>query len=115
MPLDKDFLLMLSSSGVGDGEVDLGNKLMRSFLTMLLDLDEIPARIICMNSGIFLTTTGSPVEDLMQRFQDQGTVILSCGTCLDYFDRSDKLVVGNRSNMRETVEAMLHFKKVVSP
>ena len=115
MPLDNDFLLVLKSSGIGDGEIDLGNKLMRSFLNMLVEMDNIPARIICMNSGIFLTTEDSPVEDLLLTMQTKGTTILSCGTCLDYYGRKDKLTVGQPSNMRETVEAMLHFRKVVAP
>lgn len=115
MGLDKDFLLMLTSSGIGDGEVDLGNKLMRSFLSMLVEMGEIPARIICMNSGVFLTTEDSPVEDLLKTMEAKGALVLSCGTCLDYFNRRDRLTVGKPSNMRETVEALLHFRKVVKP
>ncbi|MCB2229076.1 sulfurtransferase-like selenium metabolism protein YedF [bacterium] len=115
MTIDNSFLLVLKSSGIGDGEIDLGNKLMRSFLSMLLEMNEIPSRIICMNSGVYLTTEGSPVEDILESMQSQGTAILSCGTCLDYFNRRDKLIIGQPSNMRETVEAMLNYKKVVTP
>ncbi|MDX9856893.1 MAG: sulfurtransferase-like selenium metabolism protein YedF [candidate division Zixibacteria bacterium] len=115
MTLDKDLLLILKSSGIGDGEIDLGNKLMRSFLSMLVEMGQIPARIICMNSGVFLTTVDSPVEDILKTMEAKGTLILSCGTCLDYFNRRDKLVVGQPSNMRETVESMLHFRKVITP
>ena len=115
MAVDESLLLMIQSSLLGDGEPDLGEKLMRAFLTQLLKLDSIPARIICMNSGIFLTTTDSPVEDLMKQFESLGSEILSCGTCLAYFKRTDRLVVGEPTNMRDTVQALLTFEKILQP
>ena len=51
----------------------------------------------------------------MQKFAEAGAEILSCGTCLEYFDRKDKLLIGHPTNMRDTVDAMLKFKKVLSP
>lgn len=115
MALDGDLLLLLKSSMLGDGEPDLGEKLLSAFLTQLLDSGSIPARIICMNTGIFLTTEASPVEVLMKRFESLGSEILSCGTCLEYYKRTDRLVVGKPTNMRDTVGAMLTCKKVLQP
>jgi selenium metabolism protein YedF len=108
-------LLLIQSSVLGDGEPDLGEKLLRAFLTQLLESGSVPARIIFMNSGIFLTTEASPVEDLVRQFESQGSEILSCGTCLDYYKRTDRLVVGKPTNMRDTVNALLIFKKVLQP
>ena len=115
MPVDNDLLLVLRSSGLGDGEPDLGEKLMASFLTVLLESGTAPARIVCMNSGVFLTTEGSPVADTLKKFLDQGTEILSCGTCLDYYGRSDRLIIGEASNMKAAVAAMLGFKRTLTP
>ena len=115
MTLDKNLLLMLKSSGLGDGEPDLGEKLMRSFLEMMLETGTVPAKIICMNSGVFLTTEGSPVSDLMSEFKKAGSEILSCATCLDYYGRKDKLIIGAPTNMKDTVIAMKGFKKILSP
>ena len=115
MAVDSSMLLLIQSSVLGDGEPDLGEKLLRAFLTQLLESGSVPARIIFMNSGIFLTTEASPVEDLMRQFESQGSEILSCGTCLDYYKRTDRLVVGKPTNMRDTVNALLTFKKVLQP
>ncbi len=115
MALNKDFLLVLDSSGLGEGEPDLGERLMKAFLNVLLESDELPARIICMNSGVFLTTEGSPVLGILKQYEEGGAEILSCGTCLDYYGRSGKLEVGRPTNMRETVDALLSFKKTVKP
>lgn len=113
MALNEELLLVIDSSGMGDGEPDLCEKLLEAFLNTLLESGDLPAKIICMNSGVFLTTEGSSVLDTMKRYEEQSTEILSCGTCLDYYGRRDKLAVGKPTNMRDTVEALLRFKKVL--
>ena len=114
MPVNPKFLLVLKSSGLGDGEVDLSETLLEKFLTVLLETGELPARIICMNSAVFLTTGGSSYIGLLSKFQNAGTEIYSCGTCLEYYGKKDSLVVGKQGNMKETVNAMLTFPKVIS-
>ena len=113
MTVNTSILLLIKSSMLGEGEPDLGEKLLRAFLTQLLESGSLPARIICMNSGIFLTTEGSAMLDLMTQFESQGSEILSCGTCLEYYKRKDRLVVGKPTNMRDTVKALLEFDKVL--
>lgn len=115
MNVDQDLLLLLKSSVLGDGEPDLGEELLGAFLSQLLESGGVPAKVICMNSGIFLTTEGSPVLDQMQSFEDGGSEVLSCGTCLDYYGRKDRLRVGQPTNMRDTVAAMRSFGKVLQP
>jgi len=115
MAVDSSMLLLIKSSVLGDGEPVLGKKLMRAFLTQLLESGTVPARIICMNTGIFLTTEGSSVQDLMEQFESRGCEILSCGTCLEYYKRTDRLVAGNPTNMRDTVQALLNFPKILQP
>jgi hypothetical protein len=88
---------------------------MRAFLSSLLASDTIPSRIICLNSGIYLTTEGSPVQDILTEFLQAGVAILSCGTCLDYYGRTEKLIIGQPTNMNETVAAMLQFPRVLTP
>jgi len=114
MPIDRDLLLLLKSEGIGDSEPDLGAKLMKAFLTTLHDSGRFPTKIICLNSGVFLTTEGSPVMEILSKFADEGSELLSCGTCLEYYDCTNKLVVGRPTNMKETVDALLTFSNVIS-
>ena len=115
MKTNEDLLLVIDSAGLGDGEPDLGEKLMKAFLNVLLESGELPARIVFMNSGVFLSTEGSQVLDTLKRYEEQGTRILSCGTCLDYYGRKEALRIGEPTNMKETVHALLRFKKVLKP
>lgn len=115
MVKDKDMLLLLKSTGLGDGEPDLGERLIKSFLTVLFDSGTIPARIICVSSGIFLSTQGSPVAAILEKFERQGVSVASCMTGLEYYRRRDKIVIGTATDMKDIVGAMVSFKKVVLP
>jgi selenium metabolism protein YedF len=108
-------LLVLGSATMGEGELDLGEKLLRAFLSQLAEGGVAPAQIICLNSGIFLTTEGTPVLDLMQEFEKAGSEVISCGTCLSYYGRAEKLLVGKPGTMRGTVDSLLSFGKVLRP
>ena len=113
MPVDHDLLLLITSSTLGEGEPDLGEKLLDAFLGQLFESKTLPAVIICLNSGIFLTTAGSSVLERLQRFEAAGTSVYSCGTCLEYHGRADQLQVGTVGNMRQTVQALLQHRRVL--
>ena len=114
MNIDRDFLLVITSAEFGVGEQDLGAKLTELFFNVWSNSEQRPAKMIFVNSGIFLTTVGSPVEDKLKRLQEEGTEISSCITCLTYFGRMEKVVVGKRSDMKDTVNSLARFKKVVT-
>jgi selenium metabolism protein YedF len=114
MAVNGDLLLVLKSAGIGEGEAELGEKVMKTFLSVLLESGQVPARIVCMHRAVLLTTAGSPVADLMKKLEAEGTMVLSCTTCLDYYGRKDQLIVGQPTNMRDTVAAMLSFAKVIT-
>ena len=114
--VQNDLLVVLKSSALGDSEPDLGEKLIEAFLAQFLELGAVPAKIICMGTGVFLTTAkGSPVLDVVRRLEKAGAEVLSCGTCLEYYGRQDHLQVGSVGNMADTVRAMLEFDRVVQP
>ena len=114
--VQSDLLVVLKSSALGDSEPDLGEKLMEAFLAQFVVLGAVPAKVICMGTGVFLTTTrGSAALDIMRRFEKAGAEVLSCGTCLEYYGRRDDLQVGSVGNMADTVRAMLESDRVVQP
>jgi selenium metabolism protein YedF len=113
MAVDKDLLLVVKSSRLGEGEPEIGARLLKTFFSVLLESGQLPAKIIFMNSGVFLTTEENPALELLQQCAAQGSELFSCGTCLEYYQRKDKLLAGKTGNMRDTVAAMLEFKKAI--
>lgn len=114
MAVDKDFLLIITSSEIGTGETDLGAKLTDLLFKVFSESAQRPARILFLNSGIFLTTEGSPIRDKLQALENKGTELVSCITCLNYFNRMEKVVVGRPGDMKDTVDALCEYRKVVT-
>lgn len=90
---------LITTSMLGQGAPDLGQTLMKSLLVTLAESDPAPRALLFLNSGVFLTCQGSPVLEQLEKIQQKGTTIVSCGTCLDYYKLREKLTVGQVGNM----------------
>lgn len=107
--------IYIHSDRMGQGDDDLGKILIKGFIKTLKDVDPKPRRMIFVNSGVFLTTEGSELIGALKELEEMGIEILSCGTCLDFFNRKDKLKVGLASNMFDITSALMQADKVVIP
>jgi selenium metabolism protein YedF len=108
-----DLVVFIESDSIGRGSEELGKVLMRSFLHTLGEAEFKPAKIIMVNSGVKLACEGSDVLEDLHQLSRQGTDILSCGTCLDYFGLKTKLQVGRISNMYEILSSLAQAGKVL--
>jgi selenium metabolism protein YedF len=107
-------VLLVAKDEFGQGPPELGWVLMRSFLKALAGSETKPERAIFVNTGVRLTTEGSVVLSDVKALENAGVEILSCATCLDYFDLKEKLSVGKVTNMSDTVAALMRADRVVS-
>lgn len=110
-----DKVVVLSSDVMGSGDDELGATLMKAFVFALTQQDELPATIVAYNGGVKLTVEGSPVLDDLKKLAEAGVEIMSCGTCLNHYGISDKLAVGEVTNMYVIVEKQLNARVVVRP
>jgi selenium metabolism protein YedF len=114
IPASGPLVLVVSSEAMGRGEhAELGGILIRSFFHVLGEIEPTPAVIVFFNSGVKLVTQGSPVLEDLQALAKQGVEILACGTCLGYYDLTDRVDVGEVSNMYAIAEMMLGAGKTV--
>ncbi|QJW49305.1 hypothetical protein HA075_23655 [bacterium BFN5] len=65
-----------------------------------------------INSGVLLTTQGSPVLEYLQKLEQAGVQLISCGTCLEYYQLKDKLAVGGVTNMYTILDEMSANKAI---
>jgi selenium metabolism protein YedF len=86
---------------------------MKNFIHTLLETAELPCRMIFLNTGVFLTTEGSEVLEALHKLAGMGVEILSCGLCLDYFGRKEKLRAGGTTNMLTIAESLLTATKAI--
>jgi len=106
MTFDNNLVILVSKLVLGSGDDKLGEILMKSYMFALSESDKIPKTLIFVNGGVKLTTEGSNVIESLKSLEAKGTEILSCGTCLDFYNLKDKLLVGEISNMYTIIEKM---------
>jgi selenium metabolism protein YedF len=96
-------IYLIPSDTMGDGERELGQILIKGFISTIKELDPLPKRIIFLNSGVKLATK----EDIifyLKELEDKGVEILLCGTCVDYYELQEEVEVGEISNMFEIAD-----------
>ena len=106
-------VMLVASDRLGDGPEELGRLLMKNFILTLLDVAETPDRLLFVNAGVLLTTEGSEVLEALEQLGNRGAEIFSCGLCLDFFNRKEKLKVGGVTNMFTIAESLLKAGSVV--
>ncbi len=108
-------VLFIGSDIVGRGEdYQLGNLLMQKFLHTISGHQSKPETVVLMNNGVKLVTQDSLLSGELRQLENQGVEILSCGTCLSRFQLTDKVIVGQVSNMSDITDTLLKARKVIS-
>ena len=108
-------VMVIPAETMGRGDDALGRVLMRAYVKTIKNLSPLPAKIFFYNGGVKITATESDLIAPLQDLAAQGVEIYSCGTCLDFFNLKDSLLVGQVTNMFEIMDAMAQATTVVSP
>jgi len=107
-------MVMAATDRMGHGDDELGRKLMVSFIKTLKEMGPALWRLVFVNSGVKLTTTGSEVLPELQALEASGIKILVCGTCLTHFNLLDDKKAGETTNMLDIVTALQLADKVIN-
>lgn len=108
-------VIVFASNRMGDGSDELGELLIKSLINIIAETSPLPSHIVFYNSGIFLAVEGSTLIDSLRELEKKGVRLLVCGTCLQYYGRTDSLRVGTISNMYEILQTMTDAGHVVKP
>jgi len=111
----KKILVLIDGATVGRGDDVLGTVLMKSFLHTLKEIEPRPWRIVFINAGVKLAVEGSDLLNVLDQLESLGVEILSCGTCLDFFQVKERLAAGKVTNMYEIVSSLVAATNVIRP
>ena len=98
--------VLIKSCFLGVGDETLGSTLMKAFIFTLTQSKPLPKKVMFLNSGVKLTTENEETVKNLQVLENEGTEIVSCGTCLDFYNLKDKLKVGSVGNMYDIVDSL---------
>lgn len=103
---DGGLCILIGTDKIGRGNDELGAILMKSYIFSLTESRPLPEKLIFLNSGVNLTTTNKEAIENLKKLEQSGTTIISCGTCLDFYNLKDKVAVGSIGNMYDIVDSM---------
>lgn len=112
---DGKAVVVLSSACMGTGDDTLGAALMKGFVYALTQLDYAPDTVLLYNGGAKLSAEGAETVADLTILAENGTEVLTCGTCLSHFGLTDKLAVGEVTNMYVIAEVLSAAARVIRP
>ena len=107
-------IILVTDDGMGKAEPELRHKLIRIYLTMLLDSGLLPGAICFYADGVKLVVEGSPVLGLLKQLEDKGVLLISCVTCINHYNLAEKVAVGVMGGMHDIVAAQWQAGKVIT-
>jgi len=110
-----DYVVAIKSDAMGIGDDDLGHILMRAFVNSLKEADKLPTAILLYNSGVKIALKDTDTALSLQELEDKGIAIITCGTCVEYFEIKESMAVGMISNMYTITRYLSEAGHVVFP
>jgi selenium metabolism protein YedF len=108
------FVLLVASDELGRGDEDLGRLLIDRFLHEIAGASHLPETAVFINSGVKLVADDSPVLDALEHLVEMGVHVVACGTCLARYEISERVAVGDKSDMRSIVGILTGAARVLS-
>ena len=111
----RETIVVIDSDKMGDGDEEFSKTLLKGFIYALSSQDIPPAKIIFYNTGVRMTTEGSQSIEDLKVLANSGAKIYSCGACLNNYGLTEKLCVGEVTNMYDIAGYLLNADLVVRP
>ena len=108
-------VVVIKSEFMGDGDNELGKVLIKGFIYALSQQDELLQTMLFYNGGAKITSEGSESIEDLKALEEKGVKIFTCGTCLNYYGLTEKLCVGEATNMYEITKKMTEASLIVCP
>src|SRR5665647_186320 len=110
----KNTLLLVTREGMGDAPHELQTVLIMNFFRTLLKENQIPGTIFFYADGIKLNLRGSVIEDSLIELEKRGTSIITCTTCLNFFEVLPELSSGKKGGMPDLIRLIGSSDKVIT-
>ena len=106
--------VLITGKTLGRSDEELGEILVKGFLSAFSQLDVPPRTVALINEGVKLALFDSSSCDHLKNLERKGTNILVCGTCVNHFGITDSVGAGVISTMFEIVEALNGSGRILS-
>ena len=109
-----DTVVLITREGMGSADAILQQKLLNTYLGLLLDNESLPEAICFYTDGVKLVVEGSPFLERLSEIEQKGVRLIICSTCLNYFGLTEKVREGIIGGMPDIIEAQAKADKVIT-
>jgi selenium metabolism protein YedF len=110
----RKILVLVGTDRLGTGDDELGRKLIVNFINTLKEMGRELWSLVLLNAGVKLAVAGSEVLPSLKDLEQNGVMVLVCGTCLNHFQLLEQKQVGETTNMLDIVTHMQLADQVIS-
>ncbi|MDL2297761.1 sulfurtransferase-like selenium metabolism protein YedF [Synergistaceae bacterium OttesenSCG-928-D05] len=110
---DISWSLLLLNDKMGADSDGLGDVLMKAYLGTIQQSAVPPSVIALMNEAVKMALPERSTSEILSELSDMGVPLLICGTCTKHFQITEKIEIGEISNMFEITEAVFGVSKPV--
>lgn len=112
---DVSTVIFLNKDVFGEGDRDFSQNLLNVFLQSVLQSGHKPKAILMANSGVKLLAEDSPFRRVLEDFQKQGTEVLACGLCVEFYGLQKSVAKNQITNMLAICQYLFESDRVISP
>jgi hypothetical protein len=109
-----DTVVLITRNGMGSGETELQQKLVVTYLKLLLENGTLPGAICFYTDGVRLVVEDSPALDPLRQLEERGVHLIVCQTCIHYYALADRVRVGVVGGMGDILAAQAKAAKVIT-
>lgn len=106
--------VFITRLGMGSAPEELSMLLLKNYLNLLKSENLVPAYICLYAQGVKCACEGSSVIDELRALEAAGARIISCKTCLGYYNLSSKLLAGIEGTMLDIIEVQNMYDKHIN-
>ncbi|MCC6189522.1 MAG: DsrE family protein [Anaerolineales bacterium] len=111
---EASIVILINRNGMGEADPALQQKLLQTYLALLIESPSLPAVIAFYGEGVRLVTGESPVLAPLRSLEAKGVRLVACSTCLNYYNLLDQVQVGIVGGMPDIIEAQWRAGKVIT-
>ena len=110
----KDTVLLLTREGMGSADLPLQRRLLDTYLSLLLEANDLPEVICFYTEAVKLVVEGSPLLQRLSELEAKGVRLIVCSTCLDYLGLTTAVQIGIVGGMPDIIEAQRRAQKLIT-
>jgi len=107
-------VILITREGMGSADAPLQQKLLNTYLGLLLESGSLPDAICFYTDGVKLVIEGSPLLERLSEIEKRDVRLVIYSTCLNYFGLTDKVRVGIVGGMPDIIDAQAKADKVIT-